>query len=75
MTLFTYSTPKELFEIEIVKTRFKSPQEIGYFMINISDIVSSYRTKRSLKIHTESFVNLLQIIETYKNELKHGKKE
>ena len=58
-------TPSELMQIEIVKKRFKRPQEIGEFVKIFNNKVGQWYDARTSHIPKDTFISFLTYIENY----------
>lgn len=66
-----YLTPQELIKDDRAKARFRTAQNIGYFLNSVPDLVENYRTSRSRKVNVKDFFNIIEGLE----ELKQIKKK
>jgi hypothetical protein len=60
-----HCTPSELLKIESVKKRFKTPQQIGYFIKNYRDKLNYFYDARTVHIPKEEFLRFIDHIEKF----------
>jgi len=66
-----HCTPSELMKIEIIKKRFKRPQEIGAFIKIFRDKINHYYDSQTSHIPKDSFVLFIEHIEKFKPPKPH----
>jgi hypothetical protein len=60
-----YCSPSDLLKIDFVKERFKTPQQIGYFIKNFKDKIKFYYTRRGVRIPKENFISFIKHLEKF----------